>query len=328
MQTPFHLFLLLMLLLGLVSGCGKPSEEIIFLDAKNQMALAKADIAALARAPVEGAIEVDALGGALYTKVFGGVDPTNLTLFFNERVHHLVDLDRTRIRVKGSLDKDDWLNDPVDPDATPAPDKSNRVAGVNISTVYWLLALVNGAEVTFVDQDRHFIPVESSRTGVIGLGPAYVEAERNRKGESFQIPVSIRHSILLHEARHSDCTGGIDEDQLEKLRSAKSAAEVEESIMACGHRHTKCKSGEFEGLPACDGEYFGAYSVSAIFLLAECYAMKKNSTDRIEFENMKMQVIDQFSRLDLVQDAEAFLSGKLNVVPDMTSSDFEPRKIR
>jgi hypothetical protein len=101
------------------------------------------------------------------------------------------------------------------------------------------------------------------------IGEGYVGSTQSRDGKrTITFPPEYRQAILVHEARHSDCTGGISQTDLQTLRDAQND-DVTNALVAhmhCGHLHVKCPAGhEYAGLQACDNEAWGAYTVGEMY---------------------------------------------------------------
>ena len=140
--------------------------------------------------------------------------------------------------------------------ASPLAATSNaKLGGQNIGTEYWFISIINRTPFSlFVNGQT--LPVVSSRLGLMKLGEAYATSLRNSHGQSVNLPIAYRQGILVHEARHSDCTGGVTEADLDIARTAQSMEEFTTTFpkMECGHFHTICPSDmeDVGGLAACD----------------------------------------------------------------------------
>jgi hypothetical protein len=183
----------------------------------------------------------------------------------------------------------------------------------NLSIEYWILGLINNVTVTFNFQDQT-IPVTSPRTGIVLLDDGYSDKmpfDNEGDNEQVDMPSYYRQSILLHEARHSDCTGGLSQAQLGKISREQSASDfsAHEDAGFCGHLHVVCPSGTYQGLYACDAEIYGAYGVQDLFLLATELQLSSTGQDLTLIDAMQ---IDAESRL---------LGDNGGDEPDMSSSD-------
>lgn len=189
-------------------------------------------------------------------------------------------------------------------------DTQVKIGAANIGTQFWLSGLIDGVPVTVYDGDEA-IPVNSSRVGLMLIGPGYRTTESDADGNSIDVPIEARQAILIHEARHSDCTGGITQSDVEILRNSSSSREANMRFTnrACGHLHTFCRVGsKFEGILACDDRPWGAYAIQYIYLRATTNLYDRHSIARAY---MEFSAADAYSRL-LTSDT---LSGR----PDMTS---------
>ena len=234
---------------------------------------------------------------SVYSYIFGGESGQAAQKYLNDRVHYFL----------GSLENKDFqkrfkvsastLND----DAK----KSNSTAtlmATNIGTVAYFISKTVVPSSMFFSVAGKDVRVESSRIGLVELGPGY-------SGDKFG--AEERVGTLIHEARHSDCTGGLDSSDIDLI--AKGESPVNNS---CGHTHVLCPAGhDLAGLPACDSEAWGAYSIGMIYGL-ELSQNCKNCT-ATQKQVFGAQALDSASRVLVLQDMAA---GKLGA-PDMSSSD-------
>jgi hypothetical protein len=123
------------------------------------------------------------------------------------------------------------------------------VVASNIGTSLWWQKEAQNESLTFTFGDRD-IPILSSRVGIIQLGEGYSEKIHQQR----------RISTLIHEARHSDCTGGLNPVDLELV----SKGGVPENH--CGHSHVLCpEESDYANLYACDGHLWGAYGIEYLY---------------------------------------------------------------
>ncbi len=150
-----------------------------------------------------------------------------------------------------------------------------------------------------------------SRSGIVDLG-LYA-----------RLPMVQRMKNLVHESRHSDCTGGISLGDLQKeremnarLQQAQAAHDQGNEPLAlelttqaqaignskqhieCGHLHAICgpESGDYAGHAACDHKAWGAYTMGAVFLnhlVNNC----ENCTET-QHQNALMMFQDNAARLN------------------------------
>jgi hypothetical protein len=302
-----------------ITACGKSTTTVN----DSQLAriqLAKSDTSSLQNFNPVGAQIIDENLNGNFTKIFGGTDAASVQKYFNDRVHHFVD--STMISFWADGEQLNIQEDDSSPKAAPTPDVTNQIQALNITTSIWLDGLANDLNIEIKDGDGTLIPIDSSRAGVVELGPAYLPSFQSSTGRTYSIPVEGRQAILMHEARHSDCTGGFSGAQLAIFKATKNNDEVESKfpVMTCGHLHQRCVAGDFKGIEACDGEAFGAYTMGAIFALAGSYS----NTDPIAIEMLRANFVDYLSRIQGGIDMNSILIGKTPLTPDMSSAGFHP----
>jgi hypothetical protein len=85
---------------------------------------------------------------------------------------------------------------------------------------------------------------------------------------------------------------------------------------SCGHLHTICASGDYEGLPACDGKPWGAYAMGWLFANE---IVEKCETCSESMRQMAMAVaIDSLTRLP--PEMAKAMRNKTFPPPDMSST--------
>jgi hypothetical protein len=163
----------------------------------------------------------------------------------------------------------------------------------NIGSLLWLLQLQHDtpAPLTLHGQP---VTVESSRVGIIQLGPEFTRASATRID---------RISTLLHEARHSDCVSGLGEEDMKWIRQGY----FRQIDPMCMFMHTRCPAGhDLEGIPVCENQVWGPYAMELLFnrvLDAEC----TNCTEK-DRQAARIMAIETGNR---VENAEALLRGEL-----------------
>jgi hypothetical protein len=151
------------------------------------------------------------------------------------------------------------------------------------------------------------IPLTSSRVGIVKMGELY--AKKKRSG-AYVLPSVMRQSTLIHEARHSDCTGGITKADIERYKQDEM---IENS--KCGYMHSICPKGhQYEGYYACDDMAWGAYSVEAVYT-----AFVDKSCGNCTEAEKQVALAGAIDALSRVMVADDMLAGKLGE-PDMSSS--------
>lgn len=240
-RTPpiVNLFLPLSILVSIL-GCGSGSDDSdnrAKLDPKIQTSLdpemtvaendrIAGDLNRLLSLRFDSSQDADKRAEEAFRAFFQGFSGESVVSFLNERMHYIVS--------------------PRHPDGYPA---EPSLIALNLGTGLWFEGLAAGQKTVTVEFGDDEIEISSTRTGVIQVFPDY---------EAFA--GMTRTGVWAHEARHSDCPGGIDQAGLNRL----SLGEVPNEI--CAYVHSTCPPGHpYEGMPACDELPWGAYTVSAIF---------------------------------------------------------------
>ena len=309
----------------LVGACAKTSNSPApaSLDPRE---LAKNDIKSFATLNETGPRLYDEDHGHAFSAVFGGTSGSAVNEFMSTRIHYFV----TKDELVGLSPKKDaypgWQTDEKDDDNGPAPGNKpekpkakGEIAAANIGMALWFKGLVNRMPYTLILKSKEIL-LASPRLGVMLFGPGYragvqaAPSERYPEGHYYTFPPEYRQKTLLHEARHSDCTGGVTEAELEMIRHMKNHREFNDTFKnrQCGHMHVLCPEGhELAGLSACDRAPWGAYTVGAIYSTAVSHTM--TGTDR---RIMEASAIDAWSRVLI--DKDAMLAGAFGP-PNMSS---------
>ena len=316
---------LFLILACLVSACGKSSTTSSNDAESSRIALAQSDADQFKNFNSGGGQAVDQAFNQTFTKIFGGNDAASVQRYFNDRVHHFVDSKKISFLADGKETNTNWLNGPSaqsGANPSPTPDITNEIQALNITTPLWLDGLVNGIHIELKDGNGNTYPIDSTRSGIVELGAAYLTTIQSDSGQTYPIPVEARQAILVHEARHSDCTGGFSGAQLTELQNVTDSDDfvAKFPLMNCGHLHQKCAAGDYAGIEACDGEAFGAYTMGAIYALAGMH----NNTDEVAVQILRANFFDYLSRVQNNIDMHAVLTGQIAITPDMTSDGFHP----
>ena len=243
--------------------------------------------------------------------------------FVRERSQHFITMQQMeRIRVEpleSTLQYNSFVRERPRPKPKPGQREGVMTAAANMSPGLYGLGAVNGV-VLRVRGEGIDTFVKSTRSGIFILPDDYrMETlfrglkEEKSQDEAKKIDRGLeimRQGTLIHEARHSDCTGGIDEAT---IRSAKLAYDrqdfVERSGTRCGNPHTVCTKGVYRGYDACERIPWGSYAVGLVFLMEARKKLPAMSPEAILVEHI---IIDLRSRFeDGVLDVDAMLSGKL-----------------
>jgi hypothetical protein len=244
-----------------------------------------------------------------YAKAFGGTTAQDALRFMGERINYMVPqqddlLKRLRLGpfpIPGANDSSD--------DGSSVNDPRAVVMALNIGTALWFVQLANKSPFTlnFKIGDTS-VPLTSPRVGLVELGPGYTMTQTPG---GTQITAVIRSETLVHEARHSDCTGGLAQSDLDLINAGQMPQNHE-----CGHLHINCPEGHpLAGLPACDDLPWGAYTIGALY--AKELALSCQNCTAVERAQAVADAADSFSRVTVLAD---MLNGKYGD-PDMSSSD-------
>lgn len=186
----------------------------------------------------------------------------------------------------------------------------------NLSAPLWFAHVQRPTASSSIRFNGQSIAVRSARLGAIRLeAPYFALAGTGRYTPLYRV------ATLVHEARHSDCPGGLDAEDVRRIRSHAYPAN-----RACGHAHSACPatiplpSGGFEPHPyagalACDAVPWGAYAVQAAFALG----FARDCRDCTEAERQEMQMLAIDSMLRVGEKATALMRGELGP-PDLSSS--------
>lgn len=237
-----------------------------------------------------------------FTKIFGGTSGYNVANYINTRLAHVWNVDdlvKAQIYPSDLGTSKSWLD--IN-DVEPETNSNVQTEASNNGVSLWLVGKIEGKSVA-VYNGSETVSISNPREGIITLGKAYAK-NSVIGGTAVSVPRDYRLGIIVHEARHSDCTGGFPASYIQKARAASSFESFLDSIGAeqlqCGHLHVICPRGhDFSGYAACDKENWGAYSVGG-FYAAGTYALYPWGS--MEREIMEYDALDSFSRLLGVSD--------------------------
>jgi hypothetical protein len=139
------------------------------------------------------------------------------------------------------------------------------------------------------------------------MGPGY-KSQVSVQGRTITIPASYRQAILVHEARHSDCSVDVSTQDFRVGRTASSMRQFLSDFkkIECGHMHALCPKGhELAALAACDRQPWGAYTVGLVFEMARL----KDATDPLERRILEASIADGPTRL--LFDVNDMLKGEM-----------------
>lgn len=244
-------------------------------------------------------LEFGPVQNEFFTQIFGGPGRDDVKRYLDTRINYFVpQLDSIGARVRIQADEIvlPGLMAPGSHEGGGEP----TIVATNLGTLLWLNDVAQEGELRFAFGNE-LLDIDSTRIGIVMLGEGYVDP--NFKN-------IMRVGTQVHEARHSDCTGGIAAADIERLRNNETP-----TSLSCGHLHVSCPEGhEFEGVDACDGHAWGAYSVGAVFfsnLAGDCGSCSE--------EQLQLALISAADAQSRVLVLEEMLAGELGE-PDMTSS--------
>lgn len=265
---------------------------------------------------VSGFYELDSRMQDSIRSFFGGSNGSDFQHFLDNRIHYFITQDELNSikdnSLHGRLGSSSPTNGSLDKDLK---DANVQVAATNIGVVLWLTAAVEGERnlhFSFRSQD---LVLDNPRVGLMLIGEGYHLSIQKKDGSTYFFPAAYRQSILIHEARHSDCPSGLNQTDLQFIKSKSSLRELTESFtkMTCGNLHSYCpESHEYKNLPACDRMTWGAYSAGAMFASLGA----KSASTSIDRRVMELVAADQLSRVLI--DTDKMFSGQLGQ-PELNS---------
>ncbi|MBU6375966.1 MAG: hypothetical protein KGQ59_08230 [Bdellovibrionales bacterium] len=230
---------------------------------------------------------IDASQNRWFTTVFGDSDSGVLEPFLQDRVRFVLSQKTdvsSRVRVQSGM-----LYQEQD---------SGRGA-TNLATLWFVKKSLEPRGVWF-ELNSRVLAIDSTRVGLVQLGPAF-----------HQVPALVQAGVLLHEARHSDCTGGVLRSDLDRWMQGQDPVRK-----TCAHLHVPCPAGHiYEGIYACDSEPWGAYSMNLLYFLA----IREDCPQCTDEERVLADAASLDAASRLLFSAEAMLAGSLGA-PDMSHS--------
>ncbi len=229
----------------------------------------------------------------LFEQIFGGHDGYAVKGFLDERLKYYFSESEVRSasEVYSAFGKSEL-----------AADTDVIELARNLGFGVWLAGLASGTA-PYYNIGGYNILFDDPRVGVMLIGPGYLQSSQ-----------PIRQATLLHEARHSDCTGGYDKQNIVNFGRSGDVADLKDH--ACGHTHIKCESGVYSGEYACDDLPWGAYSIGYVYMTA----IASKQTDYIQRSDVEAAAADSLDRL-IHFSKSAMLRGELGA-PDMSSTPY------
>lgn len=224
-----------------------------------------------------------------FRNVFGGNNTEVVVNYLKERVRVALnesDLEDAKISSDRPLTYVEWMSDGQNLH-NEDNEKSVTIAS-NLGAAYAMIGRVNATVPTLITRAGSF-PIASTRAGIISLSKHYAPTYKIQ-GNNLPHPLLARLSIIVHEGRHSDCTGGFPADHVMKAQAAQSIddfiAKINVPQAQCSHMHVKCPAGsQLEGIYACDKSVWNAYGVQAIYLFNAAINSNMNPQEMEQIEN-------------------------------------------
>lgn len=303
------------LVLGLLACQAKSqTDEDLKFDTKE---LVQSDLQAMKKIDVRVAQKFDAENNQTFSLVFGGTTQADIQKYLDDRVHYyLAPSELKSFSIYPKEFKFQQWNAEIEIYGRGLSEGGKVTNAINVGTGLWLHSLADETPV-YLTRGSETIEVKSTRVGIVTLGSGYKPGFK-ADGKIWYTPSLHRQAVLMHEARHSDCTGGISAHDIEVLRSSKNSRQTAEELTgSCGHLHSECPAGhELAGIFACDSEPWGAYSIGYIYEKALAPTLTG-----VERAMLDASLVDDRSRL--LFDVQKMFSGELGP-PDMSSSGLAP----
>lgn len=222
-----------------------------------------------------------------FSQIFGGTRSADVARYFDERVNYIIS------------ETTDVQSRLVEGEASALP-TDNAIFARNPSASLWYVSKINEPRDVRFEVNNSQVDITSSRIGVMQIGDAFVDSE-----------TALQAATLVHEARHSDCTGGALASDLRRIENGQAP-----SNLLCGHLHGECPAGHvYEGTFGCDTRPWGAYIVDLVYSLA----VSETCATCSEADRQAAEI----NALDVIQrptyDIEDLFNGEFGP-PDMSSS--------
>lgn len=302
----------------LVVGCGELKENKISpefsgeklnvrLDIRLEPSLTALEIGTLRSdfAKIEG-MGLAALQGSDFAKIFKGTGSASVLRYIDERVNLFVSEGMAIEKKLRYLNSDAYFPSGFGSEgSTPPSDDKPLTVATNIGAHIWILSQKENRRIGYLSENGS-VPVNSTRVGIVQLGKAYTQLHNGTN----IIDQIYRSTVLVHEARHSDCTGGFTSDPEVVLADDNTPAKEK----ACAHRHVTCPSWHsYAGTAACDLHPWGAYAVGGVF--ASEVAKGCSTCSEFERQLAAQAAADSWSRVLIAEGLNSGVYGE----PDMTS---------
>lgn len=235
-----------------------------------------------------------------YEKVFGGASGLQALRFMDERVNYVVS---SRVNDKFRLFVDQAHRE------EESDSSGLQIVAANFGMSFWFESQVREIPLGYQVGDLR-VRLDSPRVGLIKIYPGYTQTI---SADGTPITSVFRTSTLVHEARHSDCSGGLKRST---LASARATGMIPEEGLSCGHFHITCPPGSlYAGAAgACDGKAWGAYAIGGIY--AAQIANQCTNCSELERQQALLDAADEFSRVTVLKEMVLGIAGE----PDLSSN--------
>lgn len=222
-----------------------------------------------------------------FSEIFGGTNSTSVFNYMDARVNYAL---------SATTDIGDRL---VTSSPAVMSMHNMEIFASNPSFLLWYTSKVTEPQDLNILVNNAPVDIASTRVGVMQIGDAFISSD-----------TALQAITLVHEARHSDCTGGAFASDVERFRDGQIPLNSN-----CGHLHTVCPPGHpLSGIIACDAHPWGAYVIDAIYSLA----ISENCTSCTESQKQAAE-INFFDVVNRPLQLEGLLNGEFGP-PDMSSS--------
>lgn len=191
----------------------------------------------------------------LYRLSFASTDLSGVVSYLDERISVLVAPGDLESLLTSRLHSLSSAPSGVQQDA--GDEDGMTTIATNIGTFLWMMGLIESDKpFPAIRFNGRKVRAKSMRSGIIQLDYGFFnERIFPQHSELAQL------ATLVHEARHSDCSGGMKPQTLQAISTGQSP-----ESHACGHLHGICPEGHpLAGILACDVEAWGAYAIEAIY---------------------------------------------------------------
>jgi hypothetical protein len=184
---------------------------------------------------------------------------------------------------------------------------------LNVGFGLWFQSILDSTTTTLLVNGTPYV-LSMPHPGIMAFGTGYRTTVKDEQGNVLPLPAAYRQGILMHEARHSDCSGGLTPAEIEAGRTATNIDQFDQEVnnRSCGHIHVKCVGGTYDGVYACDAEPWGAYTVGGLFMISMLNNLQGEDADIL-----KAEAADSLSRV-VGYDLDDVLADKYGK-PDMSS---------